>query len=87
MGLNLRDLIRDIHTFHNFTKDSVAKITLAVIEECIVRNVDKELAGRAVFIRSARHSNRATGVTQSVIGFILDWRVRFLDVYKRQDGG
>ena len=34
MGLYLRDLIRDIHTFHNFTENSVAKVALAVIEEC-----------------------------------------------------
>ena len=78
MGLYLRDLIRDIHTFHNFSEYSIAKVALAVIEESVVCNVDKELAGRAVFIRSARHSNRAAGITQSVISFILDGRVRFL---------
>ena len=48
MGLYLRDLIRDIHTFHNFTENSVAKVALAVIEESVICNVDKELAGRAV---------------------------------------
>lgn len=78
MGLHLRDLIRDIHTFHNFTEDRVPKVALAVIEERIVCNIDKELAGRAVFICCTRHGNRAAGITQSVISFILDWRVRFL---------
>ncbi|MNI73085.1 hypothetical protein D3C73_1290640 [compost metagenome] len=49
-----------------------------MIEESVVRNVDKELAGRAVFVCGPRHGNGATGIAQPVIGFIFDRRVRFL---------
>ncbi|MNR09746.1 hypothetical protein D3C85_1259620 [compost metagenome] len=47
-----------------------------MIEEGVVSNVEEELAGRAVFVGSTCHGDGATGVTQAVIGFVFDRRVR-----------
>lgn len=74
-----------ILTFHNLTKYGIAKIALSVIEECIIRDVEEELAGRTVFIGGTRHGNRATQVTQAVIRFILDRRVGLLLLHVRSE--
>ncbi len=40
-------------------------------QEGVIGNVDKELAGGAVFVSGTRHRDGATRVAQAVIGFIL----------------
>ena len=44
MGRHLRNLIRYVHAFDDFTKHRIAEIALAMIEEGVIRNIDKELA-------------------------------------------
>ena len=77
MSRHLGNLIGNVHTFHHFTKDGVAEITLTVVEEGIVGYVDKELTGGAIFVRSTRHRDSAARIAQAVISFIFDWRIWF----------
>ncbi len=63
---------------YHFTKYRIAKVALAVVEKSVIRDVNKELAGGAVFICGARHRDRAASITQTVVGFILNRRIRFL---------
>ncbi len=77
MSRHLGNLIGNVHAFHHFTKYRVPKITLTMVKEGVIGNVDKELAGCAVFVSGTRHRDGATRVAQAVIGFIFDWRVWF----------
>ena len=76
MGRHLRNLIRHVHTFNDFTKHRIAKITLAMIEEGVIRNIDKELAGGAVLIGGTRHGDGATRIAQAVVGFVFNRWIR-----------
>lgn len=73
----LGNLIGNVHAFHHFTKYRVTEITLTMVKEGVIGNVDKELAGGAVFVGGTRHRDGTTRVAQAIIGFIFDWRVWF----------
>ena len=49
-----------------------------MIEEGVIRNIDKELAGGAVLIGGTRHGDGATRVAQAVVGFVFNRRIRLL---------
>ena len=74
MGLDLRDLIRNIHPLHHFAEYRIAKVALAMVEEGVIRHVDEELTGGAILIGGTRHRDGAAGVAQAVVCFILDRR-------------
>ena len=38
MGLDLRDLIRNIHPLHHFAEYRIAKVALAMVEEGVIRS-------------------------------------------------
>ena len=40
MGLDLGDLIRNIHPLHHFAEYRIAKVALAMVEEGVIRHVD-----------------------------------------------
>lgn len=50
MSRHLGNLIGNVHAFHHFTKYRVTEITLTMVKEGVIGNVDKELAGGAVFV-------------------------------------
>ena len=54
MSRHLGNLIGNVHAFHHFTKYRVTEITLTVVKEGVIGNVDKELAGGAVFVSGTR---------------------------------
>ena len=49
-----------------------------MVEEGVIGHVDEELAGRAVLVGSTRHGDRAAGITQAIVGFVFNRRVRLL---------
>lgn len=54
MGLDLGDLIRNIHPLHHFAEYRIAKVALAMVEEGVIRHVDEELTGGAILIGGTR---------------------------------
>ena len=54
-----------------------------MVEKGVIRHVEEELAGGAVFIRRTRHGNRAALVQQAVVRFVLDRVVRRLLLHPR----
>ena len=55
MSRHLGNLIGNVHAFHHFTKYRVTEITLTVVKEGVIGNVDKELAGGGGFVRGTRY--------------------------------
>ena len=71
-----RNLIHNIHSFNHFAEYCVPKTAsrfICMIQENIVREIDEELAARAVDYLRARHSQSTANVLELSCGFIFDW--------------
>ena len=78
MSRHLGNLIGNVHAFHHFTKYRVTEITLTVVKEGVIGNVDKELAGGAVLTQRYAPSRLVPRVLRRPLsGFHFDWRVWF----------
>ncbi len=80
-GLDLRDLVNDLHAGDDFAENAVTVVLRgrsAEIQKIIVHEVDEELAGRGVHDLSACHGDRAAFVGNLVLCLIDDGVVIFL---------